>query len=127
MDINDITSAIIGSAIEVHKALGPGLLESAYEACLEYELGNKGWYVERQLSIPLSYKEITLNQGYRIDLFVEKKVVIEIKSVESIHDVHTAQTLTYMKLSGAKIGLILNFNELRMTDGIKRLIAREEW
>ncbi len=127
MKLNDITSAIIGAAIEVHKALGPGLLESAYESCLQYELIQNGLYVERQHPLPLIYKQIKLEQGYRLDLWVEKRVVIEIKSTDAISDIHIAQTLTYLKLSKSPIGLILNFNTLKITNGIKRLKAREEW
>jgi GxxExxY protein len=124
IDINIITGSIIGCAIEVHKQLGPGLLESTYEACLYYELINAGWSVQRQIGLPLIYKEISLEQGYRLDLLVENRVVVEIKMVEAINEVHTAQVLTYLKLSGAKIGLIINFNVLKLADGIKRLIAR---
>lgn len=124
MEINKITETIIGCAIEVHKQLGPGLLESTYEACLYYEMIKAGLNVQRQLPMPLIYKEIHLEQGYRIDLLVENCVVIEVKMTEGISDVHVAQTLTYLKLSGAKIGLIINFNVLKLIDGIKRLIAR---
>ncbi len=124
MEINKITEIIIGCAIEVHKYLGPGLLESAYESCLFYELTKAGLHVQRQIGLPLVYKEINLEQGYRLDLLVDQCVVVEIKSVEAIRDVHMATTLTYLKLSGAKIGLIINFNVLRLTDGLKRLAAR---
>ncbi len=124
MEINKITETIIGCAIEVHKQLGPGLLESAYETCLFYEISNAGLHVQKQVGMSLVYKEINLEQGYRLDMLVENCVVIEVKMVEAINDVHIAQTLTYLKLSGAKIGLILNFNVLKLTDGIKRLIAR---
>jgi len=124
MELNKITETIIGRAIEVHKQLGPGLLESTYEACLHYELEIAGLKVLRQLGLPLIYKEIRLEEGYRLDLLIEDTVVVEIKSVESLTDVHTAQVLTYLKLSGAKVGLILNFNVLKLTDGIKRLISR---
>ena len=124
MELNKITETIIGRAIEVHKQLGPGLLESTYETCLHYELEIAGLKVLRQLGLPLIYKEIRLEEGYRLDLLIEDTVVVEIKSVESLTDVHTAQVLTYLKLSGAKVGLILNFNVLKLTDGIKRLISR---
>jgi GxxExxY protein len=124
MEINKITEIIIGCAIEVHKQLGPGLLESTYEACLFYELVKAGLNVQRQVAMPLIYKEVHLDQGYRLDLLVENCVVVEVKMVEAIADVHVAQTLTYLKLSGAKIGLIINFNVLKLTQGIKRLIAR---
>jgi len=124
MDVNVITGKIIGCAVEVHKHLGPGLLESSYEACLYYELSKAGLFVERQVALPLVYKEVYLEHGYRIDLRVEKQVVIEIKVVEVISDVHVAQVLTYLKLSGSKIGLIINFQVLKLTNGIKRLISR---
>ena len=124
MELNKITEIIIGRAIEVHRHLGPGLLESTYEACMHYELGNAGLKVLRQLGLPLIYKEIRLEEGYRMDFLIEDAVVVEIKSVEALTDVHTAQVLTYLKLSGAKVGLILNFNVLKLTDGIKRLISR---
>ena len=125
MEINKITELIIGSAIDVHKSLGPGLLESTYLACVEYELIKKGLHVKKQLGLPLIYKDIHLDVGYRLDLLVNDKVVVEIKSVEFLNDVHTAQVLTYLKLSKAKIGLLINFNELRLVDGIKRLISRD--
>ena len=104
--------------------LGPGLLESTYENCLVYELSKTRLEVKRQLGLPLVYKEINLEQGYRLHLLVENLVVVEIKSVEAICNLHIAQVLTYLKLSESKIGLIFNFNVLRMTDGIKRLAAR---
>lgn len=126
MEINKITEIIIGCAIEVHKQLGPGLLESTYEACLYYELIKAGINVQRQVPMPLIYKEVHLEQGYRIDLLVENCIVLEIKMVEAIADVHMAQTLTYLKLSGAKVGLIINFNVLKLTTGIKRLVARTQ-
>ena len=122
MHINDLTSAVIGAAIEVHKELGPGLLESAYHACLLYELGLRGLKVESEVPMPVVYKEIRLQQGYRLDLFVENKLVVEIKAVEALHKKHIAQTLTYLKFTKQSVGLLLNFNEVRMTDGIKRLV-----
>lgn len=124
MKINEVSGIIIGCAIEVHNHLGPGLLESSYESCLQYELENRGLYVERQRGLPLIYKEISLEQGYRLDLLVNNLIVVEIKMVESINDIHIAQTLTYLKLSGAKLGLIINFNVIKLTDGIKRLIGK---
>jgi len=120
MNENDISGKIIGCAIEVHKALGPGLLESAYEECLFYELMETGLKVERQKPLPVVYKEVKLEAGYRVDLLVEDKVVIELKSVEALNDVHTAQVLTYLKLSGCKLGLLMNFNVTKLVDGIKR-------
>ncbi len=124
MELNEITEKIIGCAIEVHRNLGPGLLESTYEACLYYELQKGGLSVKTQLGLPLIYKEIKLEVGYRMDFLVEGRVVLEIKSVEALNDIHTAQVLTYLKLSNCKIGLLINFNVLRLKDGIKRLIAR---
>ena len=122
MHENEISERIIGCAIEVHKILGPGLLESAYEECLFYEIFQTGLRVEKQKPLPLIYKEIKLEVGYRIDLIVENKVLVEIKSVEALNDIHTAQVLTYLKLSGCKLGLLMNFNVLRVKDGIKRLV-----
>jgi GxxExxY protein len=125
MNINEITEKIIGCAIEVHRQLGPGLLESTYEACLLYELKNSGLQVKTQIGLPLIYKEIKLEVGYRMDFLVENCVIVEIKSVEALTDVHTAQVLTYLKLSNSKIGLLINFNVLRLKEGIKRLIAKD--
>jgi len=120
MDINEITKKIIGCAIEVHKSLGPGLLESAYEECLAYELDKKGLSCKRQQPTPVVYKEIKLECGYRIDLLVENMVVVELKAVDSINPVHEAQILTYMKFSNKKIGLLINFNVKILKDGIRR-------
>lgn len=120
MTENEISSIIIGKAIEVHKQIGPGLLESAYQECLLYELRNKGLKVEKEKSLPIIYKEIKLDHGYRIDLLVENKVVIELKTVEYLTDVHEAQILTYMKLGGYKLGLLLNFHVKLLKQGIKR-------
>ncbi|MFM2337537.1 MAG: hypothetical protein RL115_730 [Bacteroidota bacterium] len=125
MELNTITNIIIGCAIEVHRQLGPGLLKSTYEACLLYELNKAGLQVKSQVPMPLIYKEVKLEQGYRLDLLVENTVVVEIKMVETIADVPIAKTLTYLKLSGAEVGLIKNFNVLKLTDGIKRLIGRK--
>jgi GxxExxY protein len=126
MNITDVTETMIGCAIEVHKHLGPGLLESAYEACLLYELQNAGLNVKTEPGLPLVYKEIKLEVGYRLDFLVENCVVVEIKSVEALTDVHTAQVLTYLKLSNSKVGLLINFNVLRLKDGIKRLIPKHD-
>ncbi|BDQ03093.1 GxxExxY protein [Ignavibacterium sp.] len=122
MQYEDLTSIIIGCAIEVHKELGPGLLESAYEECLAYELVKKGLKVERQKPVPVVYKEIKLECGYRIDILVEDKVVLELKTVDEFNPVHEAQILTYLKFSEKKVGLLINFNVLRLKDGIKRYI-----
>ncbi len=110
MTENEISKIIIGNAIEVHKSLGPGLLESAYQECLYFELLNSGLKVEKEVAMPIIYKEIKLDHGYRIDLLVENKVVIEIKTVDVLIDVHTAQILTYLKLGDYKLGLLINFN-----------------
>ncbi len=122
MEIEKIFKQVLDCAFTVHTELGPGLLESAYEACLSYELVQSGLRVERQKALPLVYKEVRLNAGYRIDLLVEDKVIIEIKSVETMNEVHLAQIITYQKLSGCKLGLLVNFNVKRLKDGIKRVI-----
>lgn len=122
MDTNELSSLIIGKAIEVHKALGPGLLESTYKECLYYELTALGLNVEKEKPLPIIYKDIKLDHGYRIDLLVENKIVIELKAVETFTDVHFAQVLTYLKVGDFKLGLLLNFNVLRLKDGIKRFI-----
>ena len=119
---NDLSQIIIGCAIKVHTALGPGLLESAYEECLYYELVKEGLKVEKQKALPLIYEEIKLEVGYRLDLIVEDKVIIEIKACEGLNDVHLAQVLTYLKLSNVKLGLLINFNVTRVKDGIKRVV-----
>jgi len=120
MDEEKISNIIIGKAIEVHRILGPGLLESAYQKCLFYELINEGLKVEQEKALPIIYKDIKLDHGYRIDLLVENKVVIELKTVEYFTDVHTAQILTYMKLGNYKLGLLLNFHTKLLKQGIKR-------
>jgi len=120
MEINDITQKIIGCAIEVHKSLGPGLLESAYEECLAFELIKIGLNIKRQQATPIIYKEIKLECGYRIDILVENMVVIELKVVDSINPVHEAQILTYMKFSNKSVGLLINFNVTLLKNGIKR-------
>lgn len=121
MEINQLTELILKCSYSVHSALGPGLLESAYEACLYYELQQHGITVEKQKALPLLYKNVRLDAGYRIDLLVENRVVVEIKSIEAFTDVHIAQVLTYLKLSGCKIGLLLNFNVPSLKNGIRRL------
>ena len=122
MTENELSRIIIGHALEVHKSLGPGLLESAYKECLCYKIKKSGIRVEKEKPMPLVYEEVKLDCGYRIDLLVENKVVIEIKSVEALNDVHMAQTLTYMKLGDYKSGLLVNFNVSLLKTGIKRLI-----
>ena len=120
--LDSLTEKIVGAAIEVHRHLGPGLLESAYEKCLIYELEKLGYRVESQKSLPIVYKELTIEQGYRMDLLVEEQVVVEIKTVDAISDVHQAQTLTYLKLSGCKVGLLINFNVKLLKNGIRRYV-----
>ena len=119
---NDIATKIIGCAIEVHRTLGPGLLESAYQKCLVYELTAAGFYIEQEKPMPIVYKDIKLDQGYRLDLLVENKVVIEIKTVENFTDVHTAQVLTYLKLGNYRLGLLINFHTTLLKNGVKRII-----
>ena len=120
--VNATTDVIINSAIEVHKALGPGLLESAYEACLAYELRNRGLQVESQKPLPLTYKDITLDCGYRIDLVVDNIVLVELKAVDAISPIHQAQVLSCLKLSGIKVGLLMNFNVKLLKNGLHRFI-----
>lgn len=122
MNENEISKVILDCAFKVHTTLGPGLLESAYQECLFYEISKKDLRIEKEKSMPLIYEEVKLDCGYRIDLLVEDKVVIELKTVEVFNDVHIAQTLTYMRLSGCKLGLLLNFYVKSLKDGIKRLI-----
>ena len=122
MTENELSNKIIGLAIEVHTVLGPGLLESAYKEFLYYKMGKSGLYVEKEKPMPLIFEEVKLECGYRIDLLAEKKLVIEIKSVEALNDVHLAQTLTYMKLGNYKLGLLLNFNVVKLKEGIKRVV-----
>ena len=122
MEFEPISKDIIGCAIEVHKILGPGLLESAYEECLMYELLKMGMDVERQKPIPVVYKEIKLECGYRLDLIIENKIIVELKAVDILAPVHEAQILTYMKFSNSKIGVLINFNVTAIKHGIKRYV-----
>ena len=122
--INEITEKVIGAAIEVHKVLGPGLLESTYEECLCYELGRSELNFERQVQLPVVYKEVKLDCGYRIDLIVEKSVIVELKTVAALLPIHEAQLLTYLKLTKKNIGLLLNFNVPVLKDGIKRIVHK---
>ena len=122
MEINELTYKVIGLAIEVHKELGPGLLESAYQECLFYELKNAGLTVEKEKALPVIYKDIKLDHGYRIDLLIENKLVIEIKTVENFTDVHFAQILTYLKLGNYPIDLLMNFHSKILKNNIKRFI-----
>jgi GxxExxY protein len=122
MNENEIAKLIVNAAYQVHAELGPGLLESAYEACLTYELVNAGLQVSNQIDLPIYYKDVKLNCNYRIDILVENKVIIEVKAVNVIKEVHLAQTITYLKLSNCKLGLLINFNEAKIKDGIRRVI-----
>lgn len=121
--LNGITETIIGSAIAVHRELGPGLLESAYEACLAHELVERGLNVERQKALPVSYRGVRVDCGYRIDLLVEGCVVVELKAVDSLQAIHTAQVLSYLKLSGCSVGLLINFHVPMLRDGIRRIVS----
>ena len=121
MDTDIITQKVIGCAIEVHKILGPGLLESSYESCLTYELLNTGIPVERQHLLPITYKGNEIDAGYRLDILIPNKLIIELKAVDKLQPIHTAQLITYLKLSGIKTGLLINFNVQKLTTGIKRV------
>ena len=123
-DIDKLTRSIIGAAIRVHKALGPGLLESAYEACLAFELVEAGHSVERQKPLPVVYRGVHLECGYRMDLVIDGQVLLELKSVESLNDLHAAQLLSYLRLSGLHVGLLINFNVEVLVTGIKRLVRK---
>jgi len=120
--VNKITGNVIGAAIQVHRRLGPGLLESAYEACLVFELAKRGLRVERQKAVPLIYDDVKLDCGYRMDLLVEGSVVVEIKSVDAVAPIHEAQVMSYLRLSGCNVALMINFNVLVLKDGIRRFI-----
>ena len=122
MDINQLTGRIIGAAIEVHKALGPGLLESAYEECLCRELSLRGFSYERQKEVPVTYKGVRLDCGYRLDIVVSESVILELKACDRLERIHQAQLLTYLKLTGIKYGLLINFNVSVLKDGIKRMV-----
>ena len=122
MTENDISKIVFDSALKVHKVLGPGLLESSYEECLYYELRKNGLDVIKQKPLPLIYEEVKLEIGYRLDLLVENKVIIEVKSVEALNDIHLAQILTYLKLSNCKLGMLINFNVTLIKNGIKRVV-----
>jgi len=122
MEFDDLSNRVIGCAIEVHRELGPGLLESTYEQCLAHELRRNGMPFQLQYPQPVKYKDIRLDCGYRIDILVENKLILELKSVEEIKGIHEAQLLTYMKLAGVKIGLLINFNNTKLKDGIKRFV-----
>ena len=120
--LNKITETIISAAITVHRTLGPGLLESAYEACMVYELAHTGLKVEQQKPLPIVYQEVKLECGYRLDLMIANEVIVEIKSIEKLLPIHQAQLLSYLKLSGCKVGLLINFNVKVLKDGVKRVV-----
>ena len=122
MTENEISKIIIGLAIQVHRILGPGLLENAYKECLFYKINQFGLFVEKEKGLPLVFEEVKLDCGYRVDLLVENKLIIELKSVESLWDIHLAQTLTYLKLGNYKLGLLINFNEVLLKNGIRRVV-----
>lgn len=124
MTENEISNKVIGIAIDVHRSLGPGLLENAYKECLFYKLNKEGLFVEKEKSMPLIYEGVKMDCGYRVDLLVENKLVIELKSVEELNDVHLAQTLTYLKLGNYKLGLLINFNVELLKYGIKRVVNK---
>lgn len=124
MEINDLTGQIIDAAMRVHSALGPGLLEGAYEACLLYELSSRGLEVKSQALLPVEYYGTMIDAGYRLDLLVEDLVIVELKAVERLAAIHEAQLLNYLKLSRKKVGLLLNFNVVQMKDGIKRMVNK---
>ncbi|WP_337250579.1 MULTISPECIES: GxxExxY protein [Chryseobacterium] len=119
---NEISKIVYESGYLIHKVLGPGLLESAYEECMLYELQKQGLFVEKQKPMPLIYEDVKLDVGYRLDLFIENKFILEIKSVELLNDVHLAQILTYLRLSNSKLGMLINFNTHQFKDGVKRVI-----
>ncbi len=122
MEFDKLSNKVLGCAIEVHKNLGPGLLESAYERCLSYELTSEGIRHETQKELPIDYKGLKIDAGYRIDMIVENGLIVELKSVENILPIHESQLLTYMKLSGIKVGLLINFNVAKLKEGIKRFV-----
>lgn len=120
--LNKLTETIIGAAIEVHKELGPGLLESAYEACLVYELMERGLKVEKQKELPVVYHGVRIDCGYRLDILVEDIVIVELKAIETLARIHDAQVISYLKLSGKHVGLLINFNVLQLVKGLKRIV-----
>lgn len=122
MTENELSKIVVDCMFKVHKGLGPGLLESAYEECLSYELSKTGLVIERQKPLPLLYESVRMEIGYRVDILIENKLIVEIKAVECLNDVHKAQVITYLKLSGCKLGLLVNFNVALIKDGIKRIV-----
>ncbi len=122
MELNEISAQVVDAAIRVHSVLGPGLLENAYEVCLMHELQKRGLRVERQLGLPVVYEGVKIDLGYRLDLLVEQRVIVELKAVDTLTHLHQAQLLSYLKLSGKKVGLLINFNVLRLKNGLKRMV-----
>jgi GxxExxY protein len=122
MDDNEITSKIIGSAIKVHKKIGPGVFENVYKECMFYELKKEGFKVQKEVLLPIKYDDLHLEYGYRIDILVEGRIILELKTVEYLNDKHLAQILTYLRLSENKLGLLINFNEPLLKNGIKRVV-----
>ncbi|MCB9170535.1 MAG: GxxExxY protein [Flavobacteriales bacterium] len=119
---NELASVAVDAMVEVHRELGPGLLENSYQHCLAFELGERGLQVETQVALPLAFKGVRLDAGYRIDIWLERRLIIEVRSVEALHPIHTAQLLTYLKLTGNRLGLLVNFNEKLVRNGIRRLV-----
>ena len=124
MTENELATIVFNAGLKVHKTLGPGLLESAYEECLYYELQKSGILVEKQKALPLIYEEVKLDAGYRVDLLIENKLVVEIKAVDALNNLHLAQILTYLKLSSCKLGLLINFNTVLFKEGVRRVVNR---
>jgi GxxExxY protein len=122
MSENDIAKHVFDCALEIHKDLGPGLLENAYLECLVYKLRKKGFAVDKQRSLPLVYEDVKLEAGYRLDIHIENKLIVEVKAIEALHDIHMAQLLTYLKLTGNKLGLLINFNSVLLKNGFRRVI-----
>lgn len=125
LELNDLTYRIIGCAYRVHAVLGPGLLESAYQACLEYELLVNGLAVRKEYPIPVMYEKVKLDAGYRVDLIVSDEVILELKAIDAINPIHKAQMITYLKLSNKRVGLLLNFNVVDMKKGVQRVVLKE--
>lgn len=121
-ELNLLSQQVIGNALKVHRNLGPGLLESSYKECLFYELQKAGYFTEKEKALPLIYEEIKLDAGYRVDLLINSKLIVEIKAIEALNHIHTAQVLTYLKLSGCRLDLLINFNVTLLKNGIKRLV-----
>jgi len=124
MNINEISGDVVDAAMKVHSALGPGLLESAYEGCLAYELRQRGHEVKAQVGLPVIYGDVRIDVGYRLDLLVDDAVIVELKSLDKLAPIHEAQLLTYLKLSGKKVGLLINFNVLHLKEGLKRMVNK---